>query len=365
MLAEIFGPDLLIVAIVLVVLLFGGPPSPSWPATSARPRTSSRRAWRRARRTAPQRPRPPPTRRPPDRGEVTGRLSRRPGSGRTHARRPGGSMASDVLAVADRLWNGEMIDLHLPPGRPHGRLRRDHRRRRLLPLLRQRLLLRHRGRPRPGRHRQRAAGPGRPRRHPHLEPRPPQHRRLLPRPHRPRLRRAGLGGGGRRAGLGRARGHRPPRAAGPLRPLHLHRRLQHDHQPPPVRLHRPELADRVPLPRPHLPRHAGPLGRRPRLRPAPREGRDRRPHRDLAGRTRGCCAAATSSSGPRPTPATPRRCSATPGSGPPRCAACSSSTPSSSSPATASRSSGPTGSARPSPTRPTCSTPWSTRRWPS
>ena len=30
-----------------------------------------------------------------------------------------------------------------------------------------------------------------------------------------------------------------------------------DHQPPPVRLHRPELADRVPLPRPDLPRHAG------------------------------------------------------------------------------------------------------------
>ena len=42
-----------------------------------------------------------------------------------------------------------------------------------------------------------------------------------------------------------------------------------------------------------------------------------------------------------------------------------SSTPSSSSPATGSRSSGPTGSARPSPTRRTSSTPWSTRRWPS
>ena len=64
--------------------------------------------------------------------------------------------------------------------------------------------------------------------------------------------------------------------------------------------------------------------------------------------TAGCCAAATSSSGPPPTPATPRRCSATRGSGRPPCAACSRSTPSSSSPATASRSSGPTGSARPS-----------------
>ena len=57
-------------------------------------------------------------------------------------------------------------------------------------------------------------------------------------------------------GLGGARGHRPPRAARALRPLHLHRGVQHDHQPPPVRLHRPGLADRVPLPGPHLPRHA-------------------------------------------------------------------------------------------------------------
>ena len=86
------------------------------------------------------------------------------------------------------------------------------------------------------------------------------------------------------AGLGRPRGHRPPRAARPLRPLHLHRRLQHHHQPPAVRLHRPQLADRVPLPGPDLPRHAGALGRRPRLLAAPREGRDRRPHRHLAAR---------------------------------------------------------------------------------
>ena len=75
-------------------------------------------------------------------------------------------MASDVLAVADRLWNGEIVDRHLPPGRPHGRLRRDHRRGRLLPLLRQRLGLHHRRRPRARRHGQRAAGRGRPRRHP-------------------------------------------------------------------------------------------------------------------------------------------------------------------------------------------------------
>ena len=38
-----------------------------------------------------------------------------------------------------------------------------HRRRRVLPVLRQRLLVRHRGRPAAGRHRQRPAGPDRPR----------------------------------------------------------------------------------------------------------------------------------------------------------------------------------------------------------
>ena len=51
---------------------------------------------------------------------------------------------------------------------------------------------------------------------------------------------------------------------------------------------------------------------------------------------RGCSAAATSSSGPRPTPATPRRCSATRGNGPRHCGACCSSTPNSSSPGTGS-----------------------------
>ena len=70
---------------------------------------------------------------------------------------------------------------------------------------------------------------------------------------------------------------------GTLRPLHLHERLQHHHQPPPVRLRRPAMADRVPLPGPHLPREPRHLGRRRRLRPPPREGRDRRPHRDVAG----------------------------------------------------------------------------------
>ena len=81
------------------------------------------------------------------------------------------------------------------------------------------------------------------------------------------------------------------------------------------------VAHRVPLPRPHLRASASTLdvgGVGPRA--APRPGRDRRPHLDLGPRRRGCCAAATCSSGRRPTPATPRRCSATPASGPSPCA---------------------------------------------
>ena len=84
-----------------------------------------------------------------------------------------------------------------------------------------------------------------------------------------------------------------------------------------------QLADRVPLPRPDLPRHAwtsrsaastsrcATRRARPTTTPSP------------GSPTPGCCAAATSSSGPRPTRATRRRCSATRGSGPPRSGACS------------------------------------------
>ena len=293
MLADLFGPDLLIVAIVLVVLLFGGAAIPKLARNLGSAKNQFEKGLEEgkadgaaaangtsAARPTPRRPRPRRSPRAPERPR------RGPAAAAVRHVRPRarGSMPSDVLVRRRPPVERRDLDFHLPPGRPHRRLRRDHRRRRLLPLLRQRLGLRHRGRPGPRRHRQRAAGPGRPRRHPDVEPGPAQHRRLLARPHRPRLRRAGLGGGGGGAGLGRPRGHRPPRPAGPLRPLHLHGRLQHHHQPPPVRLHRPDLAHRVPLPRPDLPRHPGPLGRRRRLLAAPREGRDRRPHRHLAGR---------------------------------------------------------------------------------
>ena len=61
-------------------------------------------------------------------------------------------------------------------------------------------------------------------------------------------------------------------------------------------------------------------------RAPPRPGGDRRPHLDLVPRRAGCCAAATCSSGPHPTPATRRRSSATRSSGPTPCAGCSPST---------------------------------------
>ena len=105
------------------------------------------------------------------------------------------------------------------------------------------------------------------------------------------------------------------------------------------------------------------LGRRGRLLAASREGRDRRPHRHLAGREAGPLLRRPLHLGLAQRGQSRRRCSATRGSGPPHCAACCSWTPSSSCPGTGSPSWAPTGSARPSPTRRTCSTPWSTRRW--
>ena len=96
--------------------------------------------------------------------------------------------------------------------------------------------------------------------------------------------------------------------------------LQRRHQPAAVRRAGPAVAHRVPLSRPDL--RAAARARRGRrgLRAAPRPGRDRRPHLDVGARPAACCAAATSSSGRRPTPATPRRCSATRASGPSPCA---------------------------------------------
>ncbi len=158
-----------------------------------------------------------------------------------------------------------------------------------------------------------------------LVARPAQHRRLLPRPHRPRLRRPGVGGrvGRRRmAGTGGGGARGPAR---PVRPVHPDRRLQRHHQPAAVRHRLAAMADRVPLPRPHLPRP-----------PRPRRRRHRRRLHHAKGETddhtwtwfpdRGCSAAATCSSGRRPTPATPRRCSDTRSNGPmpsARCSPCS------------------------------------------
>ena len=85
----------------------------------------------------------------------------------------------------------------------------------------------------------------------------------------------------RRQGVGAAARGRPRAPAGALRPLPAHRGLQPDHQPAPVRLQGPRLADRVPLPRRDLLDRARPRRRRHRAPPAPREGRDRRPHRDV------------------------------------------------------------------------------------
>ncbi len=87
-------------------------------------------------------------------------------------------------------------------------------------------------------------------------------------------------------------------------------------------------------------------------------------HGHLAPGAGACSARATCSSGPPPTPATPRRSSATRASGRPRCGAWPLSTPRSSCPATACRSSARTASARRSPRRPSTSSPWSTRRSP-
>ncbi len=281
MLADLFGPDLLIVAIILVVLLFGGAAIPKLARNLGSAKNQFEKGLEEGKAegatTPPRRTRrrPPPRRRrrAPEPAARTGRAaapggpchltsSPSPTASGTARSRPPPSTRSTTSAASSRsptVWAsappsptsppsppGTASSWSTPGSAPLARVVHDDIRT--------------------------------------LEPGPPRHRRLLPRAHRPRLRRAGLGGGGRGGGLGRSRGHRAPRAAGPLRPLHLHRRLQHHHQPPAVRLRRPELAHRVPLPRPDLPRHAGHLGRWRRVLAAPREGRDRRPHRDLAGR---------------------------------------------------------------------------------
>jgi hypothetical protein len=145
------------------------------------------------------------------------------------------------------------------------------------------------------------------------------HRGVLPRPHRPRLRVAPFEEEGR-SGARPARVVAHERCPRPLRPVPAHRRLQRRINRRQFSGPRARLADRVPLPRPDLPRDA----RRSRsagsasscATPAARPTTTRGP----GSRTARCCAAATCSSGPRRTPATRRRSSATPPSGRPRCA---------------------------------------------
>ena len=167
-------------------------------------------------------------------------------------------------------------------------------------------------------------------------------------------------------GLGRPRGHRPPRAAGPLRPLHLHRRLQHHHQPPAVRLRRPATG------RPSTATRTGPTTTRLdlsvggvdfALRHEKGETDDHTVTWQADTRVL-CCGdlfiwASPNAGNPQKVQRYPREWAAALR----RMLAARRRVP----PARprASPSSGPTGSASPSPTRRTCSTPWSTRRWPS
>ena len=158
----------------------------------------------------------------------------------------------------------------------------------------------------------------------------------------------------------RARGH-----AGRLPALRADPGLEHRHQPAPVRPagRRVRSSRRVPLPRHHLPGPADVPSRRRRpsssttawARPTMPPGR--------GSQSDGSSTPATCSSGPSPTPATPRRCSATPASGRPRCGRWPGWARRSCWPATACPSSAPTASARRSSTRPTCWRPSRHRRW--
>ena len=89
------------------------------------------------------------------------------------------------------------------------------------------------------------------------------------------------------AGLARTGGGGPRGPARPVRPLHPDRRLQRHHQPPAVQHRVARVADRVPLSRPHLPRPPRARGRRDPGRAPPRQGGDRRPHLDLVPRSPG------------------------------------------------------------------------------
>jgi hypothetical protein len=175
----------------------------------------------------------------------------------------------------------------LPPDAAHRRHRRGGRRRRLPPVVRQRERDAHRGRVAHGRHRvvvrrhsrtrasavvDRTVGPAAP------------HRGVQPRSHRPRLRCRNVRGRGDRARLAGAACRRPRGAAGTVRPLRADCGVQRRRQPTPVPSARAAVADGVPLPGRDLP--VGPDVRhgRSRGRAAPRAGRDRRSHVDVAPR---------------------------------------------------------------------------------
>ena len=72
-----------------------------------------------------------------------------------------------------------------------------------------------------------------------------------------------------------------------VRPVHHDGRVQRGDQPAAVRRGRVALAGRVPVSGPHLRHRADPGRRRRELRAAAREGRDRRPHGDLGCRPAG------------------------------------------------------------------------------
>ena len=150
------------------------------------------------------------------------------------------------------------------------------------------------------------------------------HGYLLARAHRPCLRRRRRGRRRRPSEAGRrpvviAHEALPPA----LRPVPADGRVQRGHQPAAVRHPRPALADRVPLPGPHVLRRADGRRRRHDARAAAREGRDRRPHRHLAGRPPGAVLRRPVHLGVAERRATRRRCSATRWNGRRRCAGCS------------------------------------------
>ena len=174
-------------------------------------------------------------------------------------------MSGDVLELADRLWRGEVCDRRLPPGRPPRRPRRDRRRRGLRPLVRERLGLRDR---RTASCSSTRAAPSSPRRSTTSSGAGPASGCT------PRCTRTATSTTSSACPCGTqsrpsAAGRQPVVIAHEALPARFDRyrhdgRLQRGDQPAPVRRARTALADRVPLPGPHLPRPVAFRGRRDR-----------------------------------------------------------------------------------------------------